>query len=119
MHFRAFQLKVFIPYLLSAMLYPAYAYLSASSGQLLKLIDALTVTGLVFLILGLVYSLMIHGDFDISEYVARRSLNKGNIKPFRAFKDDKNEERKGKFNYPFFTGLLMLIVSYILAQFVY
>ena len=118
MHFRSFKLRQFSVYAAAALLYPLYAYLS--SGKLLvKLIDALTVTGLVFVILGIVFSMIRHGDFDIAEYVTRRTLNKGNVKPFKAFKEDKKEERKDSMNYPFFTGLLLLLCAALLTIFVY
>lgn len=104
--------------LIVALLYPLYAFVS--SGQsLLKLIDAMTVTGLLFLIFGIIYSLIMHGDFDITEYVAKRSLHRGDVKPFEAFRADKKEERKGRINYPFFIGLLLLLASILLTAFVY
>ncbi len=119
MRFRSFQLKSFAVYFLAAMLYPAYAYLSTENNRMLKLIDALTVTGFVFLILGIVFSMIRHGDFDIAEYVSRRSLRKGDIKPFKAFKEDKKEERKDSVNYPFFTSMLLLLAAAVLTVFFY
>ncbi len=116
MHFRSFKFKQFVLYAGAALLYPAYAYLF-SENKMLKLIDALTVTGLVFVILGVVYSMIRRGDFDIAEYVTRRSLNKGDVKPFKAFKEDKKEERKDSMNYPFFTGLLLLLGAAVLTIF--
>ncbi len=118
MHFRSFKFRQFAIYAAAALLYPAYAFLS-SGRMMVKLIDALTVTGLVFVILGVVYSMIRHGDFDIAEYVTRRTLNKGDIKPFKAFKEDKKEERKDSMNYPFFTGLLLLLAAAVLTVFVY
>ena len=100
--------------LITAMLYPVYAYVS-SGKSLLKLIDAMTITGLVFIVIGIVYSMVRRGDFDITEYMARRSVRKGNVKPFEAFKEDKKEERKDSLNYPFWTGLLLLAVSGLLT----
>ena len=116
MHFRSFKFRSFGIYAAAALIYPAYAYLS-SGHMMVKLIDALTVTGLVFLILGVVYSMIRHGDFDIAEYVSRRSLHKGDIKPFKAFKEDKKEERKDSMNYPFFTSLLLLLAAAVLTVF--
>ncbi len=118
MHFRSFKLRQFAIYAGAALLYPVYAYLS-SENKMLKFIDALTVTGLVFVILGVVYSMIRRGDFDIAEYVTKRSLNKGDVKPFKAFKEDKKEERKDSMNYPFFTGLLLLLAAAVLAVFFY
>ncbi len=118
MRFRSFKLRYFGIYAAAALLYPAYAYIS-SGNSLLKLIDALTVTGFVFLIMGIVYSMIRHGDFDIAEYVSRRALRKGDVKPFKAFKEDKKEERKDSMNYPFFTSLLLLLGAAVLTIFFY
>jgi len=104
--------------LIPALIYPVYAYI-ASGKQLLKLMDALTVMGIVFFVIGVFYSLIRHGDFDIAEYVAKRSLRKGNVKPFAAFKDDKKEERKDSVNYPFLVCALLLLSSAVLAIFCY
>ncbi|MBR3019007.1 MAG: hypothetical protein IKH57_18325 [Clostridia bacterium] len=51
---RSFSFKRFAVCVLSALLYPVYAYLSGDN-KMLRLIDALTVTGLVFLAIGIVY----------------------------------------------------------------
>ncbi len=118
MRFRSFKLRYFGIYAAAALLYPAYAYISSGS-SLVKLIDALTVTGLVFLIFGIVFSMIRHGDFDIAEYVSRRAMRKGDVKPFKAFKEDKKEERKDSMNYPFFTGLLLLASAGALTFFFY
>ena len=85
-------------------------------------LNAARIVGLVFLIFGTVLSLVNHGDFDIMEYVTRRSassMKHEKIKPFAAFKEDKNEKRKDSVNYPFLTGILMLLASALLAIFVY
>ena len=120
MHFRSFRFRQFISWLLPALAYPGYVWIATEESlKLLKLIDALTVMGLVFLIIGVVFSLVHHGDFDIMEYVAKRSLRKGDIKPFKAFKEDKKENRKDSFNYPFCVCLLLFLTAGILAFFVY
>ena len=120
MHFRSFRLRQFLYYLFPALLYPVYAWISAEENRkLLKFIDALTIMGLVFLIIGVLFSLIRHGDFDIMEYVAKRSLRKGDVKPFKAFKEDKKENRKDSFNYPFCVCILLFAAAGILTFFVY
>lgn len=114
----SFNVRNMVLCLVLALLYPLYSYVS-SGRSLLKLMDALTVTGLLFLVAGIVFSLIRHGDFDITEYVAKRSLRKGDIKAFEAFREDKKEERKDYMNYPFFTGLLLLAASALLNLFAY
>ena len=111
----------FLGYLGTAFIYPVYVWIS-SDGKLLKFIDAMTIVGLVLLIYGIVLSLVNHGDFDIMEYVTRRSassMKHEKIKPFAAFQEDKNEKRKDSVNYPFLTGVFMLLASGLLTVFVY
>ena len=116
MHFRSFRLRQFLYYLFPALIYPVFAWVSAEKKlKLLKFIDALTITGLVFLLIGVIYTFIRHGDFDISEYVTRRSIRKGNFKPFSAFKEDKKESRKDTINYPFCIAALLLLAAGILT----
>jgi len=120
MRFRSFSLRRFLLYLSSALLYPVWVWISSPEGQrLLKLTDALTVMGLVFLILAVLFSLIRHGDFDIMEYVALRSLRKGDVKSFDAFREDKKEKRKDSMNYPFWTCVLLFLVAGFITLFVY
>jgi len=116
---QGFTLRNFIGYLGVALIYPVFAYITAEPPQkLLKFTDALTIIGFIFLILGVVHSMVHHGDFDISEYVIRRSLRKETLKPFGAFKEDKEEDRKTRPNYPLLTGLVLLLLSAALAAMV-
>ena len=108
MHFKAFQPKPFLTCLCAALVYPLIV-LVRSEKKLLKFIDALTITGLVFLILGVVYSLIRHG----------RSFRKSEMKPYDAFKADKNEERKNSMNYPFLVSIILLLLAAILSVFFY
>ena len=114
MHFRPIKLKALIPYLSIAMIYPVISLITAEK-KLLKFIDAMTITGVVFLILGIIGNLTRHGDFDITEYIARRSLRRGGMKSFAAFQEDKKEKRKNSANYPFLTGVILLAVSGVMS----
>ncbi len=118
MHFRSFRFRQLVYYLLPALIYPVYVWITAEN-KLLKFIDALTIMGFVFLIIGVIYSLVRHGDFDITEYVAKRSLRKGDVKPYDAFKADKKESRKDRFNYPFCVCILLFLSAGLLTVFVY
>ena len=113
---RCIHWKRWMEYIGLAMIYPVLAGLLAEK-KLLKFIDALTITGLVLLIVGVVLSLLRHGDFDIIEYVTRRSVQKGDIKSFQAFREDKEEKRKDSINYPFWTAVLLLLMAGILSLF--
>ena len=114
MHFSAFRLKPFLTCLCGALIYPLIV-LVTSEKKLLKFIDALTVTGLILLLLGVVYSLVRHGDFDIMEYVSKRSFRRNEMKSFDTFKADKKEERKNSMNYPFLVSVILLFSAGILS----
>ena len=118
MRFRPFKLKALLPYLSIAIIYPVISLITADQ-KLLKFIDAMTITGAVFLILGIIGNLTRHGDFDITEYIARRSLRRGGMKSFSAFREDKEEKRKDSANYPFLTGLILLAVSAVMSVLFY
>ena len=118
MRFRPFKLKALLPYLSIAIIYPVISLITADQ-KLLKFIDAMTITGAVFLILGIIGNLTRHGDFDITEYIARRSLRRGGMKSFSAFREDKEEKRKDSTNYPFLTGLILLAVSAVMSVLFY
>ncbi len=111
---RSFRWKPFLYCLGVSLIYPLVV-LVTSDKKLLKLIDALTISGLIFLALGVVYSFISHGDFDIMEYVSRRSADPETMKPFKAFQEDKKEKRKDSMNYPLLTGFLLLLVAGILT----
>ena len=104
-------------YLGTAMIYPVFALIT-SGGRKVKFIDAATIVGLVFLAAGVICSMARHGDFDIMEYVTRRSaasMRHEKMKPFSAFREDKAEKRKENANYPLLTGIAMLVLSGVLA----
>jgi hypothetical protein len=115
---KSFQVRPFLTCLCAALVYPLIVLIT-SEKKLLKFIDALTITGLILLILGVVYSLIRHGDFDIMEYVSKRSFRKSEMKSYEAFKSDKNEERKNSLNYPFLVSILLLLLAGILSAFFY
>ncbi len=118
MRLRSFRLRNFLVYLSAALVYPVIVLVTAEN-RLLKFIDSLTVVGLVMIILGVVFSLIGHGDFDIISYVAQRSAARGHFKSFAAFREDQEEKRKDSANYPLLTGILFLVAAALLTLFAY
>ncbi len=115
MRFRNLKIKRFVITLVIAFLYPLYKYVSSVHDPLLDFINAVTIIGIVFLVFGILNTLVLHGDFDITEYVAKRAMFRKSTKPYKAFKEDKKEEREGRFNYPLLTGMVMIAVASILT----
>jgi len=113
--FQGFKISHFIPNLIISTAFPVvFTIGSAVNERLLNFINALTIVGLVLIIFGVVYHLYRKGDFDITQYILNRSMNK-NAKPYDAYMEDKEEKRKETFNYPLLIGILFLIVSIIVA----
>lgn len=107
-----------IAFLFVACLYPLYRVLSAETNKLLQAINSFTIVGGVFLVLGIIASFILHGDTDVSSYVVKRALFPKKTKPFESYRQDRKEERENSFNYPLFTGILMIAAA-ILMTFIY
>lgn len=117
MKFKNLKPKILLTCLGIGLIYPCIAYLTAEK-KFLSLINAVTINGLIFIVFGVIYSLVLHGDFDITEYVAMRWLHRNTQdykKSYDKFKIDKNDARAGSFNYPLFAGILLLIAAAILS----
>lgn len=115
MNLKNIKLKDLLICLLVAFLYPIFKYVSASGDKLLAFLDAATIIGLVMVVLGIVNAMVLHGDFDITEFVTRRAFFRKDTKPYDAFKKDKKEQREGRFNTPLLVGIVMLLICVILT----
>lgn len=118
MNFKNCRARDLLIHLGIAFLFPVYKYVSSTDSKLLYLINAATIVGMVFFVIGILYSFLLHGDLDVTEYFALTALKKNN-KPYDAFKKDKKEQREGRFNYPLLVGVLMVIISAILTLIYY
>ena len=110
-----------ISHLIITLAYPAVRGITAGSSGLTVFPDALTITGLVLIIGGIVYSFVLLGDFDISSFTVRRGIKHTDPeKPldFTKYERDRREERERTFNYPLFLGIVYLIVAAVLAYLV-
>ena len=116
MNFRNFKLSGFLPNFIIAMAYPAVRALSSEASRLLHLVNAMTVIGLVMIILGVLYNLVLKGDFDITRFIADRAM-KHTQKGYKAYKEDREDEREGSFNYPLFVGIILIAASIVLSRF--
>ena len=95
--------------------YPAARAFIAERNKLQLFTDAMTIIAMVMIIGGIVYALVLRGDFDISAFVMRRGMKRDDMQNFQKYKDDRNKKRKAAFNYPLFLGILYLIVSAVIA----
>ena len=72
--FKKIKLRVLITHLIVTLLYPAFRAVAAETDKALIFIDSLTIIGLVLVIGGVIYALVLHGDFDISGYLLKRGV---------------------------------------------
>ena len=91
----------------------------ASSQRLLIFTDCLTIVAAILLIAGVVYSLYLHGDFDISSYVMRRARSNAPKQTFEAYKANRKERREASFNYPLFLGAVYMAAALFIAYVFY
>ena len=121
------RIPILLSHLVITLAYPAVKAFTSSSHRLLIFTDALTIVALVLLIGGVVYALVLHGDFDISSYYLQRGgRNLARLFTRRGSEEDPQTElptflgearkkREESFNYPLFLGILYLLVSAVLA----
>lgn len=116
-----------VAHIVITLAYPALKAYRSPDHQLLIFTNALTIIACVLLILGIIYSMVLHGDFDISSYFYQRSvrairhffLRRGKDedpqKEFLDYLSDSKEEREESFNYPLLLGIVYLIGSAVVA----
>ncbi len=109
--------RLMIIHLIITLAYPAAKALISERNRLLIFSDSLTYVSLLLVIAGVVYSLYLHGDFDISGFLLKRGVlrKKEEGQSFEAYMADRKEKREAAFNYPLFLGILGLAVSAFLA----
>lgn len=100
--------------LLISLAYPTAKALLSPTNRLTVFSDALLITSLVLIAVGVFLTFARHGDFDITRYVFRRGVDK-NAKPFEEYRKDREEQRSESFNYPLFLGLIYLAAALLVA----
>lgn len=119
--------SMLITHLIITLAYPAVKALASPVKRLLIFTDAMTIVALILVILGIIYSLILHGDFDISSYYlqhgarsaryafTRRGAEEQQKKSIDEFILEAREKRENSFNYPLFLGIVYLIASLVIA----
>ena len=101
------------------LLYPFARAVMASSQRLLIFTDCMTIVAAILLIAGVIYSLYLHGDFDISSFVMRRGMKNAPKQTFEAYKANQKERREASFNYPLFLGVVYMAAALFIAYVIY
>ena len=95
--------------------YPAAKGFTAEGRGLLVFTDTLTIIALLLLIGGVVYALVLKGDFDISGFVMKRGFRRDPTESYAVYKANREEQRAAAFNYPLFLALCYLLLCAVLA----
>lgn len=124
--------SMLISHLIITLVYPLAAALRAEQNRLLVFTDAMTIVSLLLVIVGIIYSLVLHGDFDVSNYylqhsgrsiarrfAVRRSAQMQQEEDIAKFISDAREKREGAFNYPLFLGIVYLLAAVVIAYVFY
>ncbi len=115
-----------IAHLLITLGYPAVRAFKAEINRFQVFIDAVTIIALVLLIGGILYSMVLRGSFDLSNYFLQRGFrafrrgaplsdNPEQNKTPEEFLREARERREGAFNYPLFLGIVYLVVSIVIG----
>ena len=88
-------------------------------GEFIHAGRAFGIVAAILLIAGVVYSLYLHGDFDISSYVMRRARSNAPKQTFEAYKANQKERREASFNYPLFLGAVYMAAALFIAYVFY
>lgn len=117
--FKNLKPQTLLTHVIVTLLYPLARAIIASSQRLLIFLDSLTIIAAILLIAGIIYSLYLHGDFDISSYVMRRARSNAPKQSFETYKANQKERREASFNYPLFLGIVYIVLSYLVAAVFY
>ena len=125
--FKNIRPALLISHLVITLGYPAAKAFASPRNRLLIFTDAMTIVALILVILGILYAMVLHGDFDISSYYlqhgarsaryafTRRGAEEQEKKSIDEFILEAREKRENSFNYPLFLGIVYLIASLVIA----
>lgn len=104
-----------LTHVIISLAYPAAKAAISSYNRLQIFSDSMTIIALLLLLVGVFYGMLLHGDFDVTGYLIKRATEKTPTETYEVYKENKKEKRADSFNYPFFLGVLYLIVSIVIA----
>ncbi len=122
--------SILISHVIITLAYPAVKAFTATGNRLLAFTDILTIVALILLIVGIIYSAVLHGYLDISSYYLQRgvrsfkffdrhSSEQSKNQSIGEFLQENRDKRADAFNYPLFLGVIYLIVSVVIAYGIY
>ena len=113
--FRHIDPRVLSSHMIITLAYPAAKAVTSEMNKLQVFTDALTIIALILLIGGVIYSLVLHGDFDIAGFVMKRGIGGNDMNNYDKYRRKLKENRAEAFNYPLFLAVVYLIVCAVIA----
>ena len=113
--FKNIQLRPLLSHLIITLIYPVVKACISERNKLLVFTDALTIAAGILVIGGVIYAMILHGDFDISGYLMKRGVQKEPTQTYYAYLYDVYAKREGAFNYALFLGLVYIAAAAILG----
>ena len=111
------RLRPLLSHIVITLCYPVVRAATTPQNRLLVFTDAITIIALVLIIGGVVYSTILHGDYDISGFLLNRGIVKDEEKTdYKTYKKDQKKKREELFNYPLFLGIVYLVAAGVIAQ---
>lgn len=120
--------SLLLAHVIITLAYPAAKAFTAARNHLQIFTDAMTVIALILVILGIFYSMVLHGDFDVSSFYLQRGVKgltsrlfsgRGAMaepkKDITEFLREAREGREESFNYPLFLGIVYLLAAAVIA----
>ena len=108
-------LRVLLTHIIITLGYPAAKAFVTEGNKLQVFTDAMTIIAMVLLIGGVVYALILHGDYDIAGFIVKRGANSKEELNYQSYKKEQKEKREEAFNYPLFLAIVYLIASAIIS----
>ncbi len=113
--FKRIDPRVLTSHMIITLAYPIAKGITSEVNKLQIFTDALTIIALILLIGGVIYSLVLHGDFDIAGFIMKRGIGGNDMNNYDKYKKKLSENRAEAFNYPLFLAIVYLVVSAVIA----
>lgn len=113
--FKNLKPKILIRNVGITLIYPLARAFMAEHNKLQVFADILTIFALALIVIGIIYALVLKGDFDISGFVFNRGMRRTDMQNYGKYKRIQDEKREAAFNYPLFLGIAYLIVSAVIV----
>ncbi len=116
MKFKNLSLRTLLEVFIFSLIYPGYRYFKADNFKMVAFCDAITITSLILLILGLWIHVVGLGGFNAIRYTAKRNFFRYD-KSFSEYERELNKQKENSFNYPLCLAIILFLLSLLISLF--